>query len=211
MSHAGLLRETATAVLTLALSRPARLGGARLVCVDGPAGSGKTTLAAALEQAAQQHGLTVATVHTDDVLDGWDGLDTLGPTLLREVVTPLLSGAEGSYRRYDWVRAVLAESVTVPLSDLVVLEGVGAGHAGYADVVAALVWVEAPRGVRRARGLARDGEDLMPHWDAFVLDEDRLHERERTHERADLQVDGLTGLVLETRQAGAGPSSSGRP
>ena len=31
-------------------SRPATLGAGRLVCVDGPAGSGKTTLGAALAE-----------------------------------------------------------------------------------------------------------------------------------------------------------------
>ena len=35
-------------MLALAASRPPTLGAGRLVCVDGPAGSGKTTLARAL-------------------------------------------------------------------------------------------------------------------------------------------------------------------
>ena len=40
--------DTAGAVLDLARSRPTSLGSGRLVCVDGPAGSGKTTLADAI-------------------------------------------------------------------------------------------------------------------------------------------------------------------
>ena len=38
--------EVAGVVVDLALRRPPTLGDGRLVCIDGPAGSGKTTLAA---------------------------------------------------------------------------------------------------------------------------------------------------------------------
>jgi uridine kinase len=214
VSRTAPLRDTARTALRLALSRPAWLGEGRLVCVDGPAGSGKSTLAAEIEQVAG--GLTVTTVHTDDVLVGWDGLHELGPRLRRDIVDPLASGQAAGYRRYDWARKALAEHVPVPPVDLLVLEGVGSAHLGYAGLVAALVWVEAPPAVRRARGLARDGEELMPFWDTFVGDEDRLHAAERTRERADLLVDGLTGAVVTPRQegrpadgqAGVGPSSS---
>lgn len=43
----------ADAVAARVLSGPARLGPVRLVCVDGPAGSGKTTFAAALSSAIE--------------------------------------------------------------------------------------------------------------------------------------------------------------
>jgi hypothetical protein len=207
--------EAARWLLDLARSRPATLGtpGARhgrLVAVDGPAGSGKTTLAAALLDLARTAGLTVAVVPTDDVLRGWDGLDELGPRLLAEVVAPLRAGRDGAYRRYDWHTRSLAESVVVPAVDLVVLEGVGAGHLGYAEAIAALAWVEAPPVLRRTRGLARDGEALAPYWDAFVPDEDRLHARERTRERADVLVDGVSGAT-RSRDEAARPPRAPRP
>ncbi|MGO1280054.1 MAG: AAA family ATPase, partial [Cellulosimicrobium funkei] len=43
--------------------------GTRLVVVDGPAGSGKTTLAAQLEAA-----LPAQVLHMDDLYEGWRGL-----------------------------------------------------------------------------------------------------------------------------------------
>ncbi len=180
------------------------------MAVDGPAGSGKTTLAAALADAARDAALTVAVVPTDDVLHGWDGLDELGPRLLAEVVSPLRSGRDGAYRRYDWHARSVAETVPVPLVDLVVLEGVGSGHLGYADAIAALAWVEAPPALRRARGLARDGEELAPYWDRFVPDEDRLHERERTRERADVRVDGVSGATRSRDEAARSPRAPRR-
>ncbi len=190
--------SAADVLLELALASPCRLGSAddrsgRLVAIDGPAGSGKTTLAAALAQRAGDAGLGVTVVATDDVLRGWDGLADLGPRLRAEVVEPLRAGRDGAYRRYDWHARRTAETVAVPLVDLVVLEGVGSGHLGYDDTLSALAWVEAPPDLRRARGLARDGEELAAYWDAFVPDEDLLHARERTRDRADLLVDGVSG------------------
>ena len=55
----------------------ARLGPVRLVAVDGPAGSGKTTFAGRLVKALQAGGATVAEIHTDDLLEGWTDLERL--------------------------------------------------------------------------------------------------------------------------------------
>ena len=85
----------------------------------------------------------------------------------------------------------------MPAADLVVLEGVGAGHPAYGDLVTLLVWVEAPTDLRLRRGLARDGDDLEPHWLAWREAEDRLHQQEDTRRRAQLLVDGVTGEVAE--------------
>ena len=76
-------------VLDLALSRPPRLGGTRLVCVDGPAGSGKTTFADAVVATARERGLTCELVHMDDVFAGWDGLGDAGRRVIDQLVAPL--------------------------------------------------------------------------------------------------------------------------
>jgi uridine kinase len=189
--------------LDLALGRAPGAGTSRLVCVDGPAGSGKTTLAEAVAAECRRRGLSVSLVHLDDVLVGWRGLEELGPRVHRGIVRPLAAGASGRYRRYDWLAGALAEEQQVPAADLVLLEGVGAGHPGYADRVAALVWVEAPEAVRLRRGLERDGAELAPQWHTWMRDEAALHARERTRERADLLVDGTSGTL--SRPPGADP------
>ena len=185
---------TAT-VLGLALRRPPRLGAARLLCIDGPAASGKTTLAGAVRRLAGERGLTVSLVHLDDLYHGWDGLPEVGGVLHRGVVEPLALGAPGRYRRYDWEQEAYAEEVTVPPADLVVLEGVGAGDPAYGDRVSVLVFVEAPEETRLRRGVERDGAALEHRWRAWLPQEAALHARHRTRERADLVVDGVTGLV----------------
>ena len=174
----------AALVLDLAGARPATLGAGRLVCVDGPAGSGKTTLAAALAEAT---GAQV--VHMDDLMAGWAGA-TDTSAQLESVVSPLLAGRPGSYRHFDWELDRFAGTVAVPPAPWLVVEGVGSGQPAIASGVTVLVWVEADAGLRLARGMARDGWAMEPRWRQFMLDETAMFDRDRTRERADVLVDG---------------------
>lgn len=180
---------TAAAVVAGANRRPATLGEGRLVCVDGPAGSGKSTLGEAVERAASATG-TTALVHLDDLLDGWDGLEKVSSSLEQSVLRPLAEGRPGRYRRYDWHLASFAEEHQVPPVDLLVVEGVGSGASSYASLVTLLVWVEAPDDLRIERGMARDGEELRPEWERWMAAEAAHFARERSRARADLVVSG---------------------
>lgn len=179
-----------TAVLAQAHAATPTLGAGRLVCVDGLAGSGKTTLATALASAVP--GSTL--IHTDDLLHGWEGLPGLAATL-EELLRPLARGAATSWRRWDWLADDWAEEHRLEPGPFLVLEGVGSAASAYDDLITALVWVAAPEPLRLARGLARDGEAMRERWEWWMKQEATLHEKDRTKERADLLVDGLGRLV----------------
>lgn len=181
--------DVAGLVVQTALARQPTLGRGRLVCVDGPAGSGKSTLGRAIREAASSHGSSDL-VQLDDLLDGWDGLEKVSATLERDVLTPLAQGRPGRYRRYDWHRERFAEEHVVAPVDLLVVEGVSSGASSCSSWITTLVWVEAPADVRMARGLARDGEALRQQWMRWMAAEETLFTRERTRERADVVVDG---------------------
>ena len=174
------MSSDADRILSLAGARPPTLGTGRLICVDGPAGSGKTTLAAAV---AERSGAPV--VHMDDLYDGWDGLPRVDARL-QGLLRPLAEGRPGSYRRYDWHRARFAEQVEVAPGDLFVLEGVGSGSRVVAGLVTVLVWVEAPYDVRMRRGLERDGDAFAPYWHAWADAEREHFALHGTRDRADL-------------------------
>lgn len=176
-------------VLRLATDREPTLGDGRLVCLDGPAGSGKTTWATAI--AALAPGALV--IHMDDLFPGWSGLPRIDEQL-HGLLTPLAEGRPGSYRRYDWLVGEYAETVIVDRVSLLLLEGVGSGASGFGALQTVLVWVEAPHDERMRRGIERDGEAFAPHWEQWAADEAALFARERTRERADVVVDGTAPL-----------------
>jgi hypothetical protein len=177
-------------VLELALSRPPTLGDGRLVCIDGPAGSGKTTLAEELRRLADG----AAVVHMDDLYEGWEGLAGV-ESQLDSLLGPLVTGSSGSYRRWDWYGSAWAETVLVAPCPLLVLEGVGSGSARHRALATVLAWVEVPVEVRLRRALDRDGPGLAEHWEAWVADESAVFAREHTREHADLVLDGRAGSL----------------
>lgn len=188
-------REDATGVVVpLLLSRPARLGPVRLIAVDGPAGSGKTTLAGHVAAGCRAAGATAAVMHMDDLYAGWTGLEgDLWPRLAAQVLEPLRRGWPGRFQRYDWIAGRFADWVDVPVVDVLVLEGCGSGRRAAARDLSALVWVEADDVTRLARGLERDGADARPHWERWMRDEAAHYEREGTRGRADVRVDAWGG------------------
>lgn len=172
--------DWAAEVLSQALAAPPTLGEGRLICIDGLAGAGKTTLSASL---AALTGAPV--IHTDELLEGWGGLPRLGDTI-DAVLRPLASGQPSRWRRWDWHASAWAETHAISPAPLLIIDGVGSGASTYDELITTLVWIEADRDLRLERGLARDGEHMRSEWERWLDDEAVLHARERTRERADL-------------------------
>jgi uridine kinase len=170
-------------------ARP-RLGDTRLVCVDGPAGSGKTTFTARLADALGPH---AAVVHLDDLYAGWT-LTGAVARLCAGVLRPMAEGRNGTVHAYDWTTRRFSPGPTaVPARPVLLVEGCGSGSRVLDPVRSLLVWVEAPAPLRLARGLARDGADLEPEWRRWQATEAAEFARENTRPRADLRIDGTRG------------------
>jgi cytidylate kinase len=170
------------------LAAPARLGAVRLVVVDGPAGSGKTTYAAALAEALGN----APVVHMDDLYEGWAG--ALAPDvwirLEAQVLAPLRAGQAGHYQVYDWYADRFAEWVDVAPHAALVVEGVGSAALPVDPSAVLRVWVEVPYELRMARGLLRGGEAMQENWLRFAEVEQVHFTADGTRQRADLLVDG---------------------
>lgn len=165
--------------------------GTFLVGIDGLGGSGKSHLAASLAAAtAELGGASVAVVPGDDFyvpakdrLPGASAEQPIGAAidwrrLRAEVLEPLRAGREARYRRYDWDRDALADWRTIHAGAMVVIEGVYTLRPELRALYDLRIWVECPRNLRLARGLARDGEaaracwehDWMPAEDCYVAE-----------------------------------------
>ena len=178
--------ERSQLVAQLVAAVRTRPGRVRVVGIDGCAGAGKTTLASQLGAALGD----VPVVHTDDFashdvpLEWW-------PRMLHDVIEPLLRGEPASYQPYDWVNRRPADTtVTVEPNDVVIVEGVGATRRAWRDRLALRIWVDCPRDLRLARGIARDGEELRGFWQEWMKAEDAYVADERPETYADVVVDG---------------------
>lgn len=170
-----------------ARDRAAGCGFSVVVAVDGPSGSGKTTLGRQLAMA-----LDATLVHMDDLYQGWDGLAESPHLLEQQLLGPLSRGERAAYREFDWDRGEPAGWRAVSPTPFLVVEGVGSGARPAARHVSLLLWLEADRKVRRARGLGRDGDAYAPHWERWAAQERELFARDGTRERADVVIDTTT-------------------
>lgn len=160
-------------------------GATKVVAIDGPSGAGKTDFAAALvEQFPSAHIL-----HMDDMYPGWDGLEQGVADLHDQVLAPIARGERAAYRRWDWEHERYAEWHNLPATNLLIVDGVGSGSAPGAELESVLIWLEADRDVRFDRGIERDGESYLPHWQRWAAQEETLFAVDGTRDRADLVVD----------------------
>jgi uridine kinase len=178
-----------------------RAGLTRVVAVDGRSGAGKTSLAGVLRRE-----LAAPVVTLEDLYGGWDGLERGIDLLVSEVLEPIAAGRAARVPQYDWVAGAWGEPWVLDPPDVLVVEGVGAGARRAARYESGVIWLEAAATVRKKRALERDGETFAPHWDVWAAQEDALLARERTAERADLVIDGVTGLLLRGLPPAGGAS-----
>jgi hypothetical protein len=164
--------------------------GIRLVGVDGPSGSGKSTLAMRLAARA-----SAPVVQMDDFVS-WSDFAGWWPRFDRQVLTPLVSGADARYQVRDWANDEFGTSLggwkTLAWAPLLILEGVTCTRLAAASRLACSIWVEAPQDVRLQRGLERDGTDHRQLWLTWMAEEREFFAADRTRARADLRVSGQT-------------------
>ncbi|AKU18929.1 hypothetical protein VV02_14150 [Luteipulveratus mongoliensis] len=163
------------------LARAAR-GAPVIVGIDGPAGSGKSSLAQLVSRALDD----APVVHLDDIFPGWDGLAAAPALLSAQVLTPLTRGEPAAYRRFDWQSGRYAELVQVPEHRFVVVEGCACTVGSAREDVAVRVWLEAEHDLRMKRGLERDGDTFGTNWERWARQEAAVFAADHTRDHAHL-------------------------
>ena len=148
-----------------------------LVGIDGRSGSGKSVLAERLREQLSD----IVVIHKDDFYRVMDEVirAELGAEqgyynyfdwgrLEHEVLLPLSDGQPARYRRYDWVKKELAETIEVGPQHIVVVEGVGSTRPELRDKYDFRIWVETGEAERLKRQLARTWDSLewIQRWAA---------------------------------------------
>ena len=144
---------------------PQKCGATTLITIDGPAGSGKTTLAREIAAALADSNRSSVTIHMDSLYNGWD--DALTSTLastLRKVVLPAFEstspGEKFSLPYFDWLINKFGPEEEYVAAPFTILEGVGAGSQVTRKYTSVALWIEAPLEIALERVLLRDGFDL---------------------------------------------------
>ncbi len=178
--------------LDAALEQRGAIGGStKIVGIDGHGGAGKSTLARYVADRMQ-----IETVHTDDFAS-WDNPKDWWPLVIEQVLEPIRTGARTlSYQRSQWWPGHRPEPVVdQPVTDVVVLEGVGSLRREFRPYLSVALFVDAPREVCIARGTARDAalgskEEIVARWNQWFDDEVGYMARDDPQSFADVVVDG---------------------
>lgn len=167
------------------LRLPPRAGATRVVAIDGPAGSGKSSFANRLART-----LAAPVLRTDDICAGWGGLREVPERLVEWVLMPLATSQPPRYRRYDWEREAYGDWIELPKAETLIIEGVMSGSRAASPYLSMVIWVTAPEATRLERGIHRDGEHCRQRWKEWMREERELFERDRNLERVSLFVEG---------------------
>lgn len=164
----------------------ARVGTATraLICIDGPAGSGKTTLAEHLEAEHDE----LAVVHMDSLYAGWTNALSADLTqrLIEQIRDPFMSGNPVRYRRYDWYEGAFADHIEIGAPRLLVVEGVGAAQRAMRQHASVSVFLDVDPATGRARVLDRDGAISAAHIDDWQRQESAHFEQDGTRDGVDI-------------------------
>ena len=168
-----------------------------IILIDGRAASGKSSLAADLKNALfKELEQAPRLIHMDDLYPGWEGLQLGAFYLNQQVLQPLSNGKTAHWQLWDWQKAERGRADEpgngwrefaggTPL----IVEGCGALSRVSSELAHLRVWIEAPKELRHARWIERDGEKFNDYWHIWAAQEDEFYQQEKSKQLADLVIE----------------------
>lgn len=155
-----------------------------VIAIDGPAGAGKTTLAAKfLHDYSRNQSVTV--IHMDDLYHGWN--NPLSADLTRKLSDILRQYSLGSVfdiEIFNWISMNFDSVQRIQPSEVLIIEGVGAAQKIIRDSGAITYWLDIEPEIGLQRVLARDGREIESFMHQWQLDQEIHFLRDKTRENA---------------------------
>lgn len=162
-----------------------------IVLIDGRSNSGKSTLAAEVQNLIFKNGESAPrVVHMDDLYLGWNGLQAGADYLNRFILKPISDSYIAQWREFDWANpgepgyeSRNGEWREFAGGTPLIIEGCGALNQLSAQVANIKIWLEVPQEIRHQRWLEREGSS--EHWAEWAAQEEEFYAREKSSELAD--------------------------
>lgn len=171
-------------------------GQTKIICIDGPAGSGKTTLAKSLSLYLN----SCPIIHMDEIYEGWE--DALGEqttkNLMQWIVEPLNSSNKIVFYKYDWNKESRSEKIEIKAPEFLIIEGVGSAVPSVSIKACLKIWIEVAQSTGLNRVLKRDGVQIQTQMNQWQKIEKTFFLQNLTKENSDIWIDGDPEVKIDT-------------
>ena len=173
-----------------------KCGKTKIVVIDGPAGSGKTTLAKSLSGLLENCPI----IHMDEIYEGWE--NALSPKtsqdLVEWIINPLLEDKSIEYIKYDWHLEQRIEKVVINNPKVMIIEGVGASVSEISKHACLKLWIEVNEETGINRVLTRDGLQIQEQMKKWQSQESKFFIENNSKENSDIWIDGDPVVKIDT-------------
>lgn len=187
VGNVGYVNQQLNQIKTALPNLNPQCGDCVVITIDGPAGSGKTTLARTLALEIQSN----YTIHMDELYEGWGS--TMTPTLtskLKSILEGVISSKKIDFTPFNWLENCPDIPISVMAPKYLIIEGVGAGQSAIRKFVSIAIWIEVPEDEGLARVIERDGSGVAEFMPSFIVAQAAHFLKEDTRKSADYHLSG---------------------
>ena len=109
---------------------------------------------------------------------------------------PLRHNQMAHFQKFDWQASRLGQWEAVESCSVVIMEGMGSSRSEFCHYLNFSIYIETDQELRLKRGIERDGEEILPLWQEWMVEEDEYVLRDQPQKYADLVLSGNTEDML---------------
>lgn len=183
-------------LVELIQSSSIKCGETKLICIDGPAGSGKTTLANSLSRYLDNCPI----VHMDEIYEGWEVAlsQKTANDLYQWIIEPLLDKQVIEFFKFDWALTKRNEKVVIETHPYLIIEGVGSSIKKVSEHACLKIWIEVEQNIGIQRVLNRDGQQIKAQMLTWQIQEMKYFNENKTKENSNIWIDGSPEVNIDT-------------